>query len=179
MAELKELRSLVREQQAQIKYLTSLKNDLSRLSDNLESALSQFVAYGVDDNTRRLGEGERAAVVYSYRSAFGKLPKNETELEDVIRIANGRWPNQKNEAREDRAKVEFAKVYLRDSDMNRPGDNAAVTIIAYGLRQKSGNRNLDSERQALKLFKGIYDRSPQSTSDWNIVQAIAYSGASR
>jgi hypothetical protein len=179
LSELKELRDLVREQQAQIRYLTALKSDLSRLSDQLESALSQFVAYGVDDNTRKLGEGERAAVVHSYRQAFGKLPETGSELEDVIRIANGRWPSRKSEAQERQAKEDFSRIYQREADMDRPGDNAAITIMAYGLRQKPENRNLSSERQGLKLFADIYGRQASTTSDWNIVQAIAYSGASR
>ena len=63
--------------------------------------------------------------------------------------------------------------------MKNANDNAAVTIIAYGLRQRVENRNLNSESAGLKIFRGIYGRIPQSTNDWNALQAITYSGATR
>jgi hypothetical protein len=38
---------------------------------------------------------------------------------------------------------------------------------------------LDSERAGINIFRGIYQRVPESTEDWNIMQAITYSGAKR
>lgn len=63
--------------------------------------------------------------------------------------------------------------------MENSADNAAVTIMAYGLRQKAENRNLYSEKTGIKTFESIYGYSPKTTQDWNIMQAITYSGASR
>ena len=63
--------------------------------------------------------------------------------------------------------------------MNNPNDNAAVTVMTYGLRQKAENRNLSSEKQGIKTFEHIYGYHPNSTEDWNIMQAITYSGATR
>ena len=63
--------------------------------------------------------------------------------------------------------------------MDDPGDNAAVTVMAYGLRQKAENRNLESEKKGINTFKNIYGYHPASTEDWNIMQAITYSGAAR
>jgi|TARA_Y100000310_G_scaffold163662_1_gene163483 hypothetical protein len=63
--------------------------------------------------------------------------------------------------------------------MDNPNDNAAVTVMAYGLRQRAENRNLGSERNGIKIFKGIYGHVPSSTEEWNIMQAITYSGAKR
>jgi hypothetical protein len=63
--------------------------------------------------------------------------------------------------------------------MDNAHDNAAVTVMAYGLRQKAENRNLNSEKSGIKTFKNIYGHTPSSTEDWNIMQAITYSGASR
>ena len=179
LAELKELRSLVREQQSEISYLKSLKQDISDLSETVENALLNFITYGVDDNTKRLGKGERAAVVYSYKAAFNKLPEDEEELEDIIKIANGRWPAKTNSEAEKRAKEEFRKIYKRVADMDDPKDNAAITVMAYGLRQKAENRNLESEKQGIRTFTTIYHYHPSSTEDWNIMQAITYSGAAR
>jgi hypothetical protein len=63
--------------------------------------------------------------------------------------------------------------------MDNPNDNAAVTVMSYGLRQRAENRNLDSERNGIKIFSGIYKHTPSTTDEWNIMQAITYSGASR
>ncbi|MFH1426921.1 MAG: fibronectin type III domain-containing protein [Patescibacteria group bacterium] len=179
LAELKELRDIVKEQQTQIKYLTSLKKDVKALSEKVENALNNFITYGVDENTKKLGAGERAAVIYSYKSAFNKLPETEEELSDAIKIANGRWPSITNDNAEKKAKEQFQKIYKRIADMNNASDNAAVTVMAYGLRQKAENRNLDSEEQGINTFRNIYGHLPTSTEDWNIMQAITYSGASR
>lgn len=179
LAELQALRDKVKEQENEIKYLRALMTDVHNIAQTVKDTLNQFITYGVDENTQKLGEGERAAVIYSYKSAFKKLPETEDEVADAIKIANGRWPSETNVEAETRAQNEFKKIYLRSADMTNPNDNAAVTIMAYGLRQKASNRNLDSERQGIKTFQYIYGRTPSSTEDWNIMQAITYSGATR
>lgn len=63
--------------------------------------------------------------------------------------------------------------------MNNANDSAAIKVMAYGLRQKAANRNLDSEKTGINSFKGIYGYTPKSTEDWNTMQAITYSGAKR
>jgi hypothetical protein len=73
--------------------------------------------------------------------------------------------------------VIFKKIYKRAPDMKKPNDNAAVTIIAYGLR--SSHRNTNSEKVAIKSFKAIFGYAPVSATDWDAVRAIAYSGAKR
>jgi len=179
LAELKELRDRVREQEAEIKYLHALTAGLQNVTEALKERVNSFITYGVDNNSKRLGAGERAAVMHSYKTAFGKLPGTEDELGDAIKIANGRWPSERSEQAEARARTQFRRVYLRDADMGNPNDNAAVTVMAYGLRQLAENRNLDSERAGIGIFKGIYRHVPSTTEEWNIMQAITYSGASR
>lgn len=179
LSELQDLRDIAKEQQTQIKYLAQLKKDAQQLSQTAENALNTFITYGADDNTKKLGAGERAAVIHSFKSAFKKLPETEDELADVIKIANGRWPSQISEESEKRAKEQFQKIYKKIADPDNLYDNAAITIMTYGLRQKAGNRNLNSERQGIQIFKHIYDYHPTSAEDWNIMQAITYSGASR
>ena len=158
------------------KYTVALINDIDGLEQSNIYAITNFVVYGTE-TTKILGAGERAGVINSYKSAFGKLPTTESEWQDVIKIANGRWPNEKSKTAEINAKVEFKKVYKREADMNNPNDNAAVTIISYGLR--SDVRNLDSEKAGILTFKHIYGYNPSSATDWDIVRAIAYSGAVR
>lgn len=177
--ELNELRNTVKEQANEIKYLHSLVADLGDLLEEAKQALNNFITYGVDENTQQLGEGERAAVIHSYKSAFDKLPETEDELADAVRIANGRWPSLTSQSAEDKAKQSFRTIYQRDPDMDNPNDNAAVTVMAYGLRQKATNRNLDSERTGIQIFKDIFGHTPATTDEWNIMQAITYSGATR
>ena len=112
-----------------------------------------------------------------FKAAFGKLPKTEAEWQDVIKIANGRWPSERNMAAETKAKVSFKKIYGRDANMTNANDNAAVTIMAYGLRPSQ--RNLNSEKVAIITFKYFIKRAPVSAIDWDMVRAIAYSGAKR
>ncbi len=140
-------------------------------------SLAQFIHQG-GQTTEWLGAGERAGVVSSYHKVFRRLPRTEKEWQDVIKIANGRWPEERNHEAEEETKNEyFREVYQRDPDMSNPNDSAAVTIITYGLRP--AKRNLESEASAINIFRGIYDKTPETTIDWDIVRAIAYSGASR
>ncbi len=179
LEEIKTLKDVIKEQQAQIKYLTKLTQGVKELSEKATDAINNFITYGVDENTKRLGAGERAAVMYSYKAAFDKLPESETEFADAIKIANGRWPSITNQNAENRAKEQFQKVYKRTPGMNNARDNAAVTIMSYGLRQRAENRNMNSERAGIAIFKSIYNKLPQTTEEWNIMQAITYSGAAR
>ena len=179
LTELNQLRDIVKEQQTQIKYLTKLKKDVKALSKTVESAINNFITYGVDNNTKKLGAGERAAVMHSFKSAFNKLPETEEELADAIKIASGRWPSSRSKIAEKQAKKQFQKIYKRIANMDNANDNAAITIMAYGLRQKAENRNLESERTGIKTFQNIYGYHPKTTEDWNIMQSITYSGSSR
>jgi len=44
---------------------------------------------------------------------------------------------------------------------------------------RPSDRNLNSEKTAIKTFKAIYGYNPSTASAWDIVRAIAYSGATR
>lgn len=142
----------------------------------VSNTITNFVTYGTPA-TKDLGAGERGGVVNSYRAAFGKLPATTDEWTDVIKIANGRWPSQTNATAEKRAKTSFKTIYLREASMSNAHDNAAVTVMAYGLRP--ADRNLNSEKTAIKSFKAIFGYNPTSATNWDAVRAIAYSGATR
>ncbi len=177
--EIKELRNIINEQHNEIKYLRDLITNMSGVAEEILSTINNFITYGVDDNTKRLGEGERAAVIHSFKSAYGKLPETQEELTDVVKIANGRWPSQVNAEAEQGAMEEFGKIYNKSPDLNNSHDEAAIKIMAYGLRQSAQNRNLESERNGIKIFKWIYNKVPETTEEWNILQAITYSGAKK
>jgi chitodextrinase len=140
-------------------------------------AIAEFIQNGTP-TTVIIGAGERGGSIASFRSAFGRLPESETDWQDVVKIANGRWPSQKNITAEQRAQTEtFAKIYGRTANLKNQNDNAAVTVITYGLRP--AQRNVNSEKAAILSFKYFYKKSPTTAQEWDIVRAIAYSGAKR
>lgn len=179
LAELKQLRDLVKEQQTELKYLRKFLNDMNKITEKMQNAINNFITYGADDSTKKLGEGERAAVINSFKEAYGKLPSDEAELADAIKIANGRWPSKISAEAETKAKEIFERIYNREADMDNPNDSAAITIMAYGLRQRAENRNLHSEKKGIEIFNDIFGHVPFTTEEWNIMQAITYSGAKR
>ncbi len=169
-------RDLAKEQVSVKKYVKALIKDVAGLPAQSQHALTNFITYGTE-TTLKLGEGERAGVVNSYKAAFGKLPIIEAEWNDVIKIANGRWPSQASTEVETNATASFKKIYLRAPDRTNPHDDAAVVVMAYGLRP--ADRNFDSERAGIRIFRAIYGYNPSTATAWDIVRAIAYSGATR
>ena len=158
-------------------YNKVVKDGDNYLNADEKYSIAYFIRYG-SDTTIILGAGERAGVVNSYKSVFSKLPQTEEEWKDVIKIANGRWPSNRNVSAEQKAQAEiFKAIYKREANMDNANDNAAVTVITYGLRP--ANRNMESEKAGIKIFKGIFGYGPSSASDWDIVRAISYSGAVR
>ena len=158
------------------KYISILSSNTNALTNLVKIAMNNFITYGTF-STIKLGAGERAGVVNSFKSAFSKLPQNSNDWEDVIKIGNGRWPTQRSEASELTATNQFKKIYKRTPDRSNQHDDAAVTVMSYGLRP--AGRNMNSEKAAIKSFKHIYNYHPSSALDWDIVRAIAYSGAKR
>lgn len=147
------------------------------LSSQDKNAITYFIDQGTP-TTILLGSGERAGVLNSYLSVFDKLPRNILEWQDVIKVANGRWPNQRNTDAEEKASSEtFSSIYQRKADVKNPFDSAAITVIAYGLRP--AQRNLESEKNAIKIYRAIFHKSPIEAYEWDMVRAIAYSGATR
>jgi len=157
-------------------YLKIIALTTATLSQANQYTIADFIHAGTP-TTVILGSGERAGVIASFQSAFNRLPTTEADWQDVIKIANGRWPTQRSTTAEDRAKVSFKKIYLRAANMSNPNDNAAVTVMAYGLRPAL--RNLNSEKAAIVSFRFIYKITPVSAQNWDIVRSISYSGAKR
>lgn len=173
-------RNLALEQSMSSKYGSILGSNVMLAIGGIDTsnavAVINFLTYGTK-TTLKLGAGERAGVLNSYKAAFNKLPQTEEEWRDAIKIGNGRWPSQKSLEAEKRAKINFALVYKRAANMANANDNAAVTTMAYGLRPLP--RNLNSEAAAIKIFKGVFGYYPVKATAWDVVRAIAYSGAKR
>ncbi|MDD5032216.1 MAG: prenyltransferase/squalene oxidase repeat-containing protein [Patescibacteria group bacterium] len=167
-------RDLNKEKEGENKYTEPLIGDRKDLSSEQTDAITNFIVYGTK-NVQKLGAGERAGVLNSYKSTFNKLPTTPAEWEEAIKVSNGILPGETNSEAEDKAKIEFKKVYQREVNKDNFGDKTAIDMMAYGLRP--GKRDLDSERNGLKVFTEVYNYRPTSARDWDIVRAIAYSGA--
>ena len=85
---------------------------------NLELNFQYSLAYFIQNHTattKILGAGERAGVINSYRSAFNKLPTAKSDWQDVIKIASGRWPTQRNiDAEKKSEDSHFLSIYKRN-----------------------------------------------------------------
>ncbi len=134
-----------------------------------------FIAQGTP-GTARLGAGERAGVLNSFKSTFGYTPETQTDWENIIKISNNQLPSTVNSAAEARAKAEFKKVYGREADMENTNDKEAIDLMAYGLRPAS--RDFSLEQAGIGVFVKVYKYLPKSALDWDTVRAIAYSGVS-
>ena len=146
------------------------------VAESARIAVAYFIHYGTP-TTQILGAGERGGVVNSFYSAYKKFPQNDIDWQDAVKIANGRWPTQRNQASEKEAEAFFKKIYRREPQRANIYDGNAIMVTAYGLRP--AQRNLNSEQAAIKSFKVVFRRTPSAAVDWDVVRAIAYSGAKR
>lgn len=167
--------NIEKEKEVSLKFKEILALDKNLLVID-KKTVNDFISYGTL-STQRLGSGERAAVVNSYFRAYKKIADVEGEWSDVLKIASGRWPTERSSFMENQAKLEFKKVYRRAANMKNNIDENAIMVIAYGLLPL--NRNLNSEKAAIKSFEYVYGHKPINALAWNIVRAIAYSGAKR
>jgi len=170
-------RNIQTEQKTQETYVTPLIISAGiTASTQSQAAITNFIAYGTA-TTKVLGAGERAGVVNSFQNAFKKLPATKLDWQDAIKIANGRFPAQQSISKEKQALSPFTDIYKKLPDFSNGHDEAALKIITYGIRPTA--RNFDSEKAAIITFESVYGEKPATTSDWDIMRAIAYSGAKR
>ena len=146
------------------------------LTEQAKFAVANYLHNGTN-STKRLGAGERAGTLSSYQAAFSKMPQSLADWQDVIKIANGRWPAQISAAAESRAQTAFEKIYGRAADQNNNKDINAVKIAAYGLRPIY--RNASSEKNAIETFKLSNGQMPANPIGWDLIRAMAYSGAKK
>jgi len=157
------------------RYLPKLTSGLSALTQSEKYAINNFIVYGTP-STADLGANERSYAVESHKTAYGRLPKSEADWLDCLAIAVGRVPNLKNSAAEAKASIEFKKIYKRPAADGTKADLNAINLIAYGLRPV---RNQAAEERAAATFRAVYRHAPKTNWDWQLVRAIAYSGAKR
>jgi len=58
--------------------------------------------------------------------------------------------------------------------MNVALDNWTVSMMAYGLKEKK--RDINLEKGAISKYKITFRRNPSSANDWIVVKALSYAG---
>ena len=112
--------------------------------------------------------------------AYGLRPSESKEVANVnfdIIYGYDDFTEADKASAEEKAKKEFEKIFNRVPDMTNPKDEREVMIIAYGVNPTG--RNLNKEKAAIGIFRSIHGRLPVSAVDWDVVRAIAYSGATK
>jgi len=150
--------------------------ELASLEKEEINAIVNFVSYGTE-SIRDFAVRDRLDLVNFYKTLFDKFPKEQEDWRNIIKIFNGRWVDKRNLEKEEDFKKEFRKIYLREVDLENNYDANFIMIASYSLRIQE--RDLDKEKFSIEIFRKIYNRFPSSFGDWNIVRAIAYSGAKR
>jgi len=137
------------------------------------AAIQNFVNYGTKSNVR-LGQGERAGAVNSFRAIYKRIPANECDWQNVIKIADTKMPYDLNAGREEEVLKTFKEIYGYDYDSNNLLERIAHKVMSYGVRPQI--RDLDAEYTAAKVFYRIYGKFPTTASEWDANRALAYSG---
>jgi hypothetical protein len=136
-----------------------------------DQTIERFVRVGTPA-TYRLGEGERAGLLASYKDNFRHNPKTKSDWEDVFRLANGLPPIAKNKISEKLADSQFLQIFKRNKLENNKNDLRAFNMIAYGMRPFA--RSLIKEKKAINNFVKNFLKKPFANKDWNIMRAMAY-----
>ncbi len=137
------------------------------------ATVRNFVNYGTKSNVR-LGQGERAGVLDSYKAIYGRMPVDECDWQNAIKIGNTTLPKDLNTEREKAVEATFSKIYGMSVDKANANHDVALKVMAYGIRPQI--RDLDAERTAIGVFERIFGKKPSTATEWDANRAIAYSG---
>lgn len=134
-------------------------------------AVTNFTTYGTQ-RTYRLGAGERAGVVNSFRAVYGRVPLSDCDWQNAVRIASYRLPHDLSATRESSSESLFRKIYDRAPQRMDSTENSSILMMAYGLRPL--NRDLEAERKMIPLYRHIFGKIPQTATEWDALRAMAY-----
>ena len=109
LTEVKAKRDLALEREARSKYVNKLfAKEITK--ETIADAITNFIVYGTE-STNILGAGERAGVLNSYKSTFGKLPETESEWRIVLLLLMG--DGRKKEMKRQKPKQRrYSKKYI-------------------------------------------------------------------
>lgn len=142
------------------------------LSERTRERLASFIEHGTTDATRRLGEGERRALV---RDLLDTMQRDRITQEDLERVASGQIPLQRNLDRErvqlPRVQGTFRSIYRHNPDFQNPEENLAWNTLMYRIRFP---RDLVAEREGIADFRRIFGRLPSDPFQWATVRVAGY-----
>lgn len=157
------------------------------------AAVTRMLLDNLPSSVAAKGAGEFAgAINSSIRANNGVIPSDTQGVKDIMEnaslVVNGRFPMDrfKNPTLEDKMVGYLSRLYQRDlspgEDTTKEiADRNAVVVSTYGLRQQKRNMKAETscERPVTTSLvrPGLIRKN--SAEYWNLVNACAYSGASR
>jgi len=173
-AQLTQALGVSRNETAEKQFETKVVQDTKEFKVTLPEAdrkvLTNFVTYGVSEATKKLGSGERRALVRDQLETLGRVSVNALE-----QLANGQKPVDRNLSKEvaqlKKVLPTFKKLVGRSPDFKNPNEDLAWNTMLYRVRF---TRDLSKERAGIGQFKLTFRRLPKSPLDWAVVRAAGY-----
>lgn len=141
------------------------------LDERTALRLGQFLNEGSNDLTRRLGSGERRAMMRDLLDTLNRAPS----IADLERLASGQIPLSRNLAEErlqlPRVRQTFRSMYGHDPNFQNPEENLAWNTLMYRIRFP---RDLARERQGITEFRQLFQRTPEDPFQWAVVRVMGY-----
>jgi hypothetical protein len=135
-------------------------------------AMGNFVAYGISQATKKLGVGERRAILRDY---FETVGRSNIVWSDVERMTVGLKPLTRNLAKEQaqlsRMLKNFEMIYDRKPNFKDAKDDLSWNTLMYRIRF---TRDLTKEQPGVIQFKNVYNRLPKTPLEWAIVRSLGY-----
>jgi hypothetical protein len=146
------------------------------LSSSLQGDLAPFIEVGTTDVTRRLGVGERRALLRDWFDTMRLSPSSvQVVTMDLERMASGQIPVTRNVSQErvqlTRVRQTFRSIFGHDPVFARPQENLAWNTLMYRIRFP---RNLVAEQQGIVEFRRLFGRAPVDPFQWATVRVLGY-----
>ncbi|MDO8425573.1 MAG: hypothetical protein Q7T01_03615 [bacterium] len=148
------------------------------LAGDVKTVAANFVTYGTNATTVKLGSGERLAVIRDVLQTLGSTVQSDAGklLKVVEEISSGNKPSVRNIVKE-REQVAAAKPIIvkflngREPNFKNTKEDLAWNTLLYRVRFE---RDLVKERAGIVKFKADFKRIPKTPLDWAAVRAWAY-----
>gem|GEM_PF-6215276 len=142
------------------------------LDTNQEMSIRNFIVYGISSTTKKLGQGERRAVVRDYMETVHRA---DFVWSDIERLTTGLIPLVRNLALErqnvNKALPVFIDIFGHAPNFKVAKENLAWNTLLYRIRFP---RDLVKERIGIKAFYVLYKHYPTTPFGWSVVRALGY-----
>lgn len=167
---------LASDEAAEARALDFVRADAREFSIALSSIQTRrlvlFITYGVSTETRRLGEGERRALI---RDMLETMRSPDLQADDMQRLTIGQIPRMRNLVVERqqlvRVRQTFRTLYAHDPNFQDNEENMAWNVLMYRIRFP---RNLTEEQEGIRGFRTVFGRVPATPFQWATVRVMGY-----